>query len=94
MAKTKREELIKKHTQSAKKSDWDSLALSIIELEQIILKEKNSKQLKLLNLKLKIYEAEKNNRVFESFDMEYFLNKEMGILEDDLEEYYYDISDI
>lgn len=94
MAKTKREELIKKHTQSAKKSDWDSLALSIIELEQIISTTKQAKQLKLLNLKLKIYEAEKNNRVFESFDMEYFLNKDMSVFEDDFDEDDYDISDI
>jgi len=83
MAKIKKDELIRQHIQSAKKIDWDSLALAIIDLEQAIEKEKNSKQLELLNLKLKIYEAEKSSRVFESFDMEYFLSKDMSVFDDD-----------
>jgi hypothetical protein len=90
MAKIKKDELIRQNIQSAKKLDWDSLALAIIDLEQAIGKEKNSKQLELLNLKLEIYEAEKSSRVFESFDMEYFLSKDMSIFDDD----DYDFSDI
>ena len=90
MAKTKQDELIKQHIQSAKKCDWDSLALAIINLEQAEQKEKNPKQLELLRIKLKIYEAEKSSRVFESFDMEYFLNKDMEIFDDE----GYDFSDI
>lgn len=83
MAKTKKSELTKQYIQSAKKLDWDSLALAIIDLEQAVGKEKNSKQLELLNLKLEIYEAEKSSRVFESFDMEYFLSKDMSIFDDE-----------
>lgn len=89
MEKSKKNKLEKKHTQLAKKSDWDSLASCIIDLELAILKEKDAKELKLLSLKLEIYEAEKNSRVFDSFDMEYFLSKEVGIFEDD----DYDFSD-
>ena len=83
MAKIKKSELIKQYVQSAQKLDWDDLALAIIDLEQAVENEKNSKQLELLNLKLEIYEAEKKSRVFESFDMEYFLSKDMSIFEDD-----------
>lgn len=83
MNKNKKQELTNQHVKNAKKLDWDSLAFSIIELEQFLLKEKNTKQLKLLNLKLKIYEAEKASRIFNSFNMEYFLNKDMVILEED-----------
>ena len=83
MAKTKKSELTKQYIQSAKKLDWDSLALAIIDREQAVGKEKNSKQLELLKLKLEIYEAEKSSRVFESFDMEYFLSKDMSIFDDE-----------
>lgn len=90
MTKAKREELTIKHIQSAKKCDWDTLAGIIINLEQEIASEKDSKHLELLNLKLNIYETEKAYRVFDSFDMEYFLSKDMSIFDDD----DYDFSDI
>jgi hypothetical protein len=90
MTKAKKEELTKKYIQSAKKSDWDSLALCIIEIEQAIPEEKDPKVLELLELKLKIFEAEKSSRVFDSFDMEYFLSKDMSIFDED----DYDFSDI
>lgn len=83
MAKIKKNELVKQHIQSAQKLDWDSLALAIIDLEKAIKQEGTHKQLKLLNLKLEIYEAEKSSRVFNSFDMEYFLNKDMDIFDED-----------
>ena len=83
MANTKIKELTKQHIQSAKKCDWDDLALTIIALEGAERKEKDPKVLELLKLKLKIYEAEKSSRVFESFDMEYFLTKDMNIFDED-----------
>ena len=43
--------LEKKYAQLAKKSNWDSLASCIIDLELAILKEKDAKELKLLSLK-------------------------------------------
>lgn len=90
MAKIKISELTKQHIQSAKKCDWDDLALTIINLEQAEKKEKDPKQLELLRLKLKVFEAEKSSRVFDSFDMEYFLNRDMEIFYDE----DYDFSDI
>jgi hypothetical protein len=90
MAKTNKKELIEQHIQSAKECDWDDLALTIIALEGAERKEKDPKVLELLKIKLKIYEAEKSSRVFQSFNMEYFLNKDMEIFEDG----DYDFSDI
>lgn len=61
--------------QKAKKRSWDDLANDIIRLERSIEKEKNYKSLILLKNKLKILEQEKSNRLFDSFDMQTFLNK-------------------
>ena len=44
-------------------------------------KDKKCKDLKSLELKLEIYEAEKASRVFSSFDLEYFLNKDFEYIE-------------
>lgn len=71
MKNAKNQEIIEK----AKKADWDDLANSIISLEISIRKEKNPKVLILLKNKLKLLEEEKSVRVFDSFDMENFLNK-------------------
>lgn len=61
--------------QKAKKRSWDDLANDIIRLERSIEKEKNYKSLILLKNKLKILEQEKSDRLFDSFDMQTFLNK-------------------
>lgn len=71
MKKTINEKLIGK----AKKRSWDDLAGDIISLENCIRTEKNSKSLILLKNKLKIWEKEKSDRIFDTFDMKTFLNK-------------------
>lgn len=71
MKKNTNQTLIEK----AKKRSWDDLANDIIRLERSIEKEKNYKSLILLKNKLKILEQEKSNRLFDSFDMQTFLNK-------------------
>jgi hypothetical protein len=53
-------------------------------LESSMRSEKNSKCLKILKLKLKIFEAEKSSRVFEAFDMQRFINKQFQ----DVDEFY------
>jgi hypothetical protein len=65
----------------AKESDWDDLAYIIIKLELAIDSETGAKQLKLLKNKLKIYEREKNERLFQSFDYLGFLGKEFNMIE-------------
>lgn len=68
--------LLKKYKKQAENSEWCDLADSIITLEKRISKEKKAKPLKILNLKLEIFEKEKASRVFNSFDMQYFISKE------------------
>ena len=74
----KKEEAIlrKEYERQAQDSEWCELAETIITLEQCVAQEKNAKHLKVLNLKLEIFEAEKSHRVFNSFDMVYFLAKD------------------
>jgi hypothetical protein len=71
MKNAKNQDIIEK----AKKADWDDLANNIISLEMSIRKEKNPKLLILLKNKLKLLEEEKSVRVFDSFNMGNFLNK-------------------
>jgi hypothetical protein len=71
MKNAKNQDIIEK----AKKADWDDLANNIISLEISIRKEKNPKLLILLKNKLKLLEEEKSIRVFDSFNMVNFLNK-------------------
>jgi hypothetical protein len=71
MKKTVNQKLIGK----AKKRSWDDLANDIISLENCIRKEKKAKSLILLKNKLKIWEREKSDRIFNTFDMKTFLNK-------------------
>lgn len=59
----------------AKKRSWDDLANDIIKLENSIRKQKKTKLLILLKNKLKILEEEKSDRLFNSFNMKTFLNK-------------------
>jgi len=61
--------------EKAKKRSWDDLANDIIRLENSIRKEKKTKLLILLKNKLKILEEEKSSRLFNSFSMKTFLNK-------------------
>lgn len=65
----------KKLVDKAKKRSWDDLANDIIKLEKSITKQKNRKALILLENKLKILEEEKSDRLFNSFDMRFFLSK-------------------
>ena len=76
--------LLKEYTKEAKDSEWCDLAFSIMVLENSMRSEKNSKCLKILKLKLKIFEAEKSSRVFEAFDMQRFINKQFQ----DVDEFY------
>lgn len=79
MAKTKNETLKDMLIKESKKRDWDELASDIINLEQCVKMEANAKQLKLLNQKLKIWEEEKKLRVFNTFDMEYFMSRDYDV---------------
>lgn len=76
MVKSKKEmkELFKNE---AAESEWDSLASVIMAIERLLVVEKDTKMLKLLKIRLKIFEDEKTHRVSEDFDMEYFINKEI-----------------
>lgn len=76
----------------ASQLEWDDLAYVIIILEEAIKQEKKEIErndnrdpnvLKLLELKLKIHEFEKECRVFKSFDMEYFLSKDFEYFEEE-----------
>ena len=71
MKKNTNEKFIKQ----AKNKSWDQLAKDIISLEKSIRKQKKSKLLNLLKQKLQILENEKNIRVFDTFNMKNFLNK-------------------
>jgi hypothetical protein len=71
MKKDEKEKFIKQ----AKNRDWDRLAKDIISLEKMIRNQKKSKSLNLLKQKLEIWESEKNNRVFDTFNMRNFLTK-------------------
>ena len=62
----------------AKGLDWDQLAGDIMLLENCIGMTISSKQLKLLNQKLKVWEQEKQSRVSRTFDMTYFMSKDGG----------------
>lgn len=70
--KAVRKELVKQ----AREKDWDDLAHEIMLLEIGVRLEEDFKYLILLNIKLEIWEEEKNSRVFDSFNMNFFLNKE------------------
>ena len=74
-----REEL----TKQAKAKDWDDLAHEIMLLNIGIGLEKDPKYLILLNIKLEAWESEKASRVFDGFDMNFFLNKEFEDFSDD-----------
>lgn len=86
----KKKEIKKIYKKFAQNCDWDELASAIIDLELKITKTKNKKILKKLNIELEIYEEEKACRIYKSFDMEYFLNKDIEYFEEDP----FDISDI
>lgn len=79
--KNKTKDLLEKFQEQAKNCDWDDLSFEIINIEYEIREEEDSKLLKLLALKLSIFEEEKKERIFESFDMEKFLNKDFEGLE-------------
>jgi len=66
----------------AKSLDWDDLAFKIIMVEYAAMVEEDDNYLKLLELKLEILEDEKKNRLFDSFDMKDFLNKDYNNVED------------
>lgn len=82
MAKSKKE-LSKKYKKFAKKSDWDTLAGAIIDLELKIQKTEGKRKINLLKFELEIYEMEKASRLFDVFDMEYFVNRDFEYFEDD-----------
>lgn len=73
--KTHQNDKNKKLLIKAQSRSWDDLANDIILMEKRINKEKNSKSLILLEKKLKIWEKEKFDRIFHSFNMKTFLNK-------------------
>jgi hypothetical protein len=77
------EAAIKEFREQAKKQDWDELAYGITVMERAILLEKDDNYLILLKIRLKIWEEEKNSRVFDSFDMEYFLSKDFNEFDED-----------
>lgn len=76
MDKKTKDTLTKLYQEQAKKIEWCELAYSIMVLECAVANEKKDKVLKILQLKLEIFEKEKSSRVFDNFDINYFLNKE------------------
>lgn len=70
----------------AKKEDWDRLASEIILIEYAIREKRNAKSLKILQLKLEIYEKEKASRIVSTFNMKNFLNKSF---EEDVSDDFY-----
>ena len=76
MDKKTKDTLTKEYQEQAKKTEWCDLAYLIIVLELAIANEKKAKVLKILKLKLKIFEEEKSSRVFSNFNMHRFLSKE------------------
>jgi hypothetical protein len=73
----------------ARNSEWCDLAETIIVLEFAMQKEKDPKVLKILDLKLKIFEEEKKLRVANRFDYDYFRRRELELLTEDM----YDFED-
>lgn len=78
-----------RYSKKIKDIDWDTLACSIIDLENKIEKinnKKNRKQLFLLEKQLEDLEKEKASRVSDMFDANRFLNKDIPVLleEEDL----------
>lgn len=71
-----------KITGEVKKRSWDDLANDIISLETLITKEKKRKSLILLKNKLKELEKEKSSRIFDTFNMKTFLNKNIKEFEE------------
>lgn len=80
--KTKKQ-FIKKMKKELSLCDWDDLAYIIICLEHAMLTETDDKAMKLLEIKIEICESFKLDKVNNSFDMEYFMNKEFPYLEDE-----------
>ena len=74
-------EIIKILKEDAEKKTWDELALAIICMELLLIEEKEAKMLKLIEIKLEIFEAEKLSRVFDGFSMKHFLSKDDGDLD-------------
>lgn len=68
----------KDHLKIAKDSEWDFLSYIIIKFEQEISEQTDLKSLKSLKKILKIYEREKNIRVFGGEEMADFLEKNYG----------------
>tara|TARA_R100000951_G_scaffold112718_1_gene113478 strand:- start:9889 stop:10152 length:264 start_codon:yes stop_codon:yes gene_type:complete len=84
MATIKNEKAIKEElTKLAKQLDWDDLAWEIIVLEAAVVAEEDDNYLKLLEIKLEIWEEEKKDRVSDRFSMEKFLNKGYSFVDSD-----------
>ena len=75
--------------QQARASEWCDLAETIIALELAIRKEKDAKTLKILELKLEVFEEEKKGRVNSKFDYDHFRRRELELLTEDM----YDFED-
>ena len=80
------QEYVSTFEKQAAELEWCDLAGMIILLENTVISkpvEITDKELELLTLKLEVFEAEKASRVFDSFDFEYFMNRDFDILGDD-----------
>jgi len=77
MSKVRNEKLIREELDiQVKKLDWDALSYDIILISTAISIEKDSNYLKLLQIKLEIWEKEKTDMVHSQFDMQRFLEKD------------------
>ena len=63
MSKKNKKQVSKDFAKQAKKLDWDELAFEIIAIEYSLHSETRPKFLKLLELKLNIFEEDKMSRV-------------------------------
>jgi len=85
MNKKEEAKLRKAHAAAAAKMEWCDLALETIRTSQKLSFSKG-KALKLLELKIDVYEEEKAWRVMDDFSFDYFVNKQYQyILEDDFD---------
>ena len=84
MNKKDKKIIINEFLEQAQSLDWDELASEIITIDLCMVSEGRPKFLNLLVLRLEIFEEEKMSRVSDSFDYEYFMNKDFAYFDEDM----------
>ena len=84
MNKKDKKIIIDEIIEQAKSLDWDDLASEIMTTDICMVSEVRPKFLNLLVLRLEILEEEKMSRVSDSFDYDYFMNKDFAYFDEDM----------